>query len=128
MAGLHVQISETGADVERLAMLSSYLRAELLQLDVENVTSIGAGEVPPGARAADVTVVGGLLVNIGQAADSLQAVLTAIGQWLRRGAGVSRKVRLELDGDVLELSAASAADQERLIGLFASRHGAGPGS
>jgi hypothetical protein len=29
---------------------------------------------------------------------------------------------LELDGDALELSQASAADQERLIELFVSRH------
>jgi hypothetical protein len=31
-------------------------------------------------------------------------------------------VRLELDGDALELSQASAADQERLIELFVARH------
>jgi hypothetical protein len=31
-------------------------------------------------------------------------------------------VRLELDGDALELSQASADDQERLIELFVSRH------
>jgi hypothetical protein len=124
---LRVQISEEGADAERLAALSGYLRAELLELDVENVASIAVGEPPPGARAAGVAVVGGLLVTIGQAADSLQSVIVVIGEWLRRGERTHRKVRLELDGDVLELSAASAADQERLIGLFASRHGAGPG-
>jgi hypothetical protein len=128
MAGLHLQISEVGADAERLTALSGYLRAELLELDVENVTSIEVGEVPPGARAAGLTVVGGLLVTIGQAADSLHAVLAVIGEWLRRGEQTSRKVRLELDGDVLELSAASAEEQERLIGLFASRHSAGSGS
>jgi hypothetical protein len=33
-------------------------------------------------------------------------------------------VRLELNGDVLELSEASAADQNRLIELFISRHAA----
>jgi len=31
-------------------------------------------------------------------------------------------VRLEIDGDVLELSETSAADQDRLIGLFIARH------
>jgi hypothetical protein len=31
-------------------------------------------------------------------------------------------VRLELDGDALELSQASPADQERLIKLFLERH------
>ena len=40
----------------------------------------------------------------------------------RSGSGVRRTIRLELGGDALELSQASAADQERLIGLFISRH------
>jgi hypothetical protein len=32
-------------------------------------------------------------------------------------------VRLELGGDVLELSEASERDQQRLIDLFVTRHG-----
>jgi len=35
------------------------------------------------------------------------------------------ELRLELDGDALEPSQASAADQERLIELFVSRHATG---
>ena len=35
--------------------------------------------------------------------------------WLARG-DESRTVRMEIDGDVLELSEATAADQDRLIG------------
>jgi hypothetical protein len=119
-----VQIYEEGADEERLDAVSHYLRAELLELDVENVASIEAGRPPRGARGADVTVAGALLVTIGQAADSLQSVLALITAWLHRGerTGTGRKVRLELDGDVLELSAASAAEQDRLVELFAIRH------
>jgi hypothetical protein len=41
--------------------------------------------------------------------------------------GTRRTVRLELDGDALELSQASAADQQRLIELFVSRHTTGEG-
>jgi hypothetical protein len=123
VTGLRVQIYEEGADAERLDAVSRYLRAELLELDVENVASIEAGKPPRGARAVDVTVVGALLVTIGQAADSLQSVLALIAEWLQRGEKTGRKVRLELDGDVLELSAASAAEQDRLVELFARRHG-----
>ena len=124
---LRVQISEEGADPDRVAALAGYLRAELLQLDVEDVTAIAAGEPPPGARGFEVSVVGGLLVTIGQTADTLQSVVLAIRDWLKRGDETGRSVRLELDGDKLELSQASAADQERLIELFASRHSAGNG-
>ena len=124
---LHLQISEEGADAERLAALTGYLRAELLQLDVENVTAPQAGEAPPGARGVDVAAVGALLVALGQSADGLRSVVSAIRAWLRRGEGTCRTVRLELAGDALELSQASAADQERLIGLFVSRHATGEG-
>jgi hypothetical protein len=34
-------------------------------------------------------------------------------------------VRLEIDGDAIDLSAASTAEQERLIDIFITRHGAG---
>ena len=49
-------------------------------------------------------------------------VVGTVRQWLSRGDGVRRTVRLELGGDVLELSQASAAEQQRLIELFVRRH------
>jgi hypothetical protein len=119
---LRLQLSEEGADAERLAVLAGYLRGELLQLDVEDVTALHVGEAPPGARVFDVAAVGALLIALGQSAEGLASVVSAIRDWLRRGAGARRSVRLELGGDALELSQASTADQERLIGLFISRH------
>jgi hypothetical protein len=123
MAGeLRLHLSEEGADAERLARLAGYLRSELLQLDVEDVTALQAGEPPPGARAFEVAAVGALLIAVGQSAHGLRSVVAAVRDWLRRGYGAGRMVRLELDGDAIELSQASAADQERLIELFFSRH------
>jgi len=119
---LRLQLSEEEADAARLAELTGYLRAELLQLDVENVTTPQAGDVPPGARVVSVAAVGTLLVALSQSVDGLRSVVAVIRDWLRRGDGTRRTVRLELDGDALELSQASAADQERLIELFVSRH------
>jgi hypothetical protein len=124
---LRLRISEQGADAERLAAVAGYLRGELLRLDVEDVTALPAGEAPPGARGVDAAAIGALLVAVGQSANGLASVVAAIRDWLRRGEGTRRSVRLELDGDALELGQASAADQERLIGLFVSRHSAGEG-
>ncbi len=122
---LRLQLSEEGADAERLAMLTGYLRAELLRLDVEDVKALPAGQPPPGSRAFDGATVGGLLIALGQSAEGLRLVVSAIKGWLRRGEGKGRTVRLELGGDALELSQASTADQERLIELFVSRHATG---
>lgn len=122
---LQLHLSEDGADAERLTMLTGYLRAELLQLDVEDVIELPAGEPPPGARVFGVTEVGGLLIALGQSADGLRSVVSAVRDWLRRGDRTRRTVRLELGGDALELSQASAADQQRLIELFVRRHATG---
>ena len=125
---LRLQVSEEGADAERLVVLTGYLRGELLRLDVEDVTAIGGGEAPSGSRAFDVAAVGALLVSLGQSAEGLWSVVSAIRDWLQRGTKARRTVRLQLDGDVLELSQASAVDQERLIELFVSRHAGGKGA
>lgn len=124
---LRLLLAEEGADAERLDTLTGFLRTELLQGDVEDVTALRTGAPPPGARAFDVVAVGGLLVSLGPAAAGLRSVVSAIRTWLSRGHGTVRTVRLELDGDVLEISAASVADQDRLIDTFLVRHAAGSG-
>jgi hypothetical protein len=57
----------------------------------------------------------------------LGKIVAVIREWLTRTPGPVRTVRLELAGDVLELSQASAVEQDRLVELFVSRH-ASPGS
>jgi hypothetical protein len=119
---IRLHFAEDGADPERLATLTGYLRDELRRLDVDEVSALPGGAPPPGSRAFDAVAVGGLLVTLGRSADGLRSVVGTIRQWLSRGDGVRRTVRLELGGDVLELSEASAAEQQRLIELFVRRH------
>jgi hypothetical protein len=119
---LRVQLDETGADDQRLDILTGYLRRELLALDVQDVTALSDGTPPPGSRAVDMAVIGGLLVTLGKSAGGLRAVVAAVRNWLARGSTATRSVRLEIGGDVLELSAATTADQDRLVALFISRH------
>ncbi|MGB6162251.1 MAG: hypothetical protein WCF33_16405 [Pseudonocardiaceae bacterium] len=119
---LRVELSEDGADAERLDMLTRFLRQELLQLDVEDVTTRRAGEPLPGARAFDLAAVNELMVYLRPTAEGLLAVVSTIRKWLARGPGVRRTVRMELGGDVLELSEATEADLDRLITLFVGRN------
>ena len=74
------------------------------------------------SRVFGVATVGALLIALGQSAEGLRSVVSLIRDWLQRGQGTGRAVRLELGGDALELSQASVADQERLIELFIRRH------
>lgn len=125
---VRLEISEDGADAERLDELIGFLRQELLHLDVEDVTPLRTGEAPPGTRGLELAAVGGLLVSLGSAADGLRAVVLAVRRWLGRGGETRRTVRLEIGGDSLELSGATSADQQRLIDLFISRHAAESGA
>jgi hypothetical protein len=119
---LRVQLAESGADAERLDQLTGYLRRELLELDVEDVTALRAGPPPPDARAIDAIAIGGLLITLNRTTQGVRNVVAAIRGWLAQGGDTKRTVRLELDGDVLELSEVTATEQTRLIELFVSRH------
>lgn len=82
---LRLHLAEEGSDAERLAMVTGYLRGELLELDVEGVTALPSGEPPPGARTFGVDTVGAVLIALGQSADGLRSVVAVIRNWLRRG-------------------------------------------
>ena len=122
-----VEILEDGADAERLDAVTRYLREELAQLDVDGVRPASGGPAPDGSRAFDAIAIGGLVVSIANS-HALRAVVSTVRGWLRRTPEQARTVRLELDGDVLELSGASSQDQERLVELFLSRHAPAPGA
>jgi len=124
MSELRLQLSESGADAERLDTLTGYLRQELVELDVGTVTALRAGPPPPGARAIDALAIGGLVVTMAKSAQGVRNVVKAIRGWLAQGEGNKRTVRLELDGDVLELSEVTEKEQTRLIELFVTRHAA----
>jgi hypothetical protein len=121
---VQIQLSEEGADAERLDTLTGYLRQELLDLDAGQVSPLRAGDSPAGARAFDVVAVGGLVVSLINS-DALRAVVATVKNWLSRGQSTTHAIRLEIDGDTIDLSAASTAEQERLIELFVTRHGTG---
>jgi hypothetical protein len=115
-------VSEDGADPERIEEIAGYLRRELDQLDVVDVRREPAGQSPEGTRAFELMAVGGLLVSVGNSAQALRKVVSVVREWLARSPGPVRTVRLELGGDVLELSQASESEQDRLIDLFVRRH------
>jgi hypothetical protein len=122
VVSISVSLSESGADDERLDTLTRQMRDELRQLDVRDVRPAPAGtHPPPGSRGIDVASVGGLVVAM-VGTQGLAGVISTVLGWLGRGHGAPRNVRLELDGDVLELSAATSEQQDRLVEMFLSQH------
>ncbi|MFF4585072.1 hypothetical protein [Streptomyces sp. NPDC001388] len=120
---LRILLTEEDAEAEDIAALTGFLRAELLQLDVDDVTTVvGEQEAPPGARAVDITTIGALLVSLGSSAAGLSQVMNAIREWRGRCRGSPPTLRLTLDNDELEISQATTEQVSEAFDLFVSRH------
>jgi hypothetical protein len=107
-------------DAEQVAEATLRLRRELLDLDVEAVELPSAGEPPPGSRAVELAALGALLVTMGKS-QLLGSVVAAVRSWLA-GSAQPRSIKLELDGDTLELSGVSSNEQRRLTDEWLARH------
>jgi hypothetical protein len=106
------------SDDDERAELTSLLRAEMVDLGVEEVAHPEA-HAPEGAKGAAfewAQLVVGLAGSIGP-------LLAALRGWIGRhpDAGIT----LEIDGDKITLDKASPADRQRLVEAFLARHGAG---
>jgi hypothetical protein len=118
---LRLQVDDEDADPEELAELTSRLRDELLGLDLDAVERPREGPAPPGTRAAELLAVGTLLASFARP-DLLAGIVAAVRSWL--GGNGQRSVKLELDGDVLELTGVSSKEQRRLTDEWLARHAA----
>ena len=117
---LQVHVDGEGGDIEDVAELTRQLRRTLLELDVDAVEPVPAGQVPPDTKAVEALALGSLLVSLVNSSGVLASVVETIKSWLvGRGA---RSVRLELDGDVLEVSGVSSRRQDELIKVWLDRH------
>ena len=121
MTGVTVQLVSPGAD-EDLERRALQLRDELLALAVDDVRPATGGEVPPGSRGPSVAEIGTLLVSLGPSVQLLQSVVQSITAWLGRDRSTSA-VKISIDGDVLELGAATADQQTQLVDAWLARHG-----
>jgi hypothetical protein len=108
------------ADAEELAQLAGRLRAELLDLDVEDVQQPERGVAPEESKAAGLLAVGELVVHLVTSPEVLASIIAGVRSWLGRNS--ARSVKLTIGGDALEVSGVSSAEQDRLIDLWVARH------
>lgn len=118
---VRVDVEDHGeTDAEELIRLTARLRAELIVLDVQSVTSIPEGPVPESSKGVGLLAAGGLIVSFLDSQVTLQSIIDGVRLWLSRQRGQS--VKLTLDGDSLELSKVNTEEQKRLIDLWVSHH------
>jgi Effector Associated Constant Component 1 len=107
-------------DAEELAKLSGWLRAELLDLDVDDVQQPARGEAPEDSKGVGWSAAGDFVVRLVTGPELLVSLIGGVRSWLGRNR--VRSVKLTLDGDTLEVSGVSSAEQDRLINLWVTRH------
>lgn len=104
---------------DRLDTLTAGLRKDLRAAGLDAVRAAAPAH---GDAKSDVAVaLGALTVTLGPAAEFLPAVLDTVRSWI--GGSHDRKVTVSMDGDTIELSAASPEQQDRLVTAFLAAHG-----
>jgi len=113
-------ISKPDVDFEELERLTVQLREELLDLDLESVELVKAGETPEKAKVGEPVTWGALLLTLASSGGVLTMLLKVLQSWLARTHQPS--VHIEIDGDQLEIKGISSEDQKRLIEDWLQRH------
>lgn len=103
------------SDSRERAELAQGVRRDLLELDVEQVAMPSAA-APEDAKGSAVEWAQ-LVVTL---AGTLPPVIAALQSWLRRHPGASLTV--EIDGDRITLTEASARERRELIDAWLHRH------
>ena len=111
------------ADAEELDALTTGLRRTLLELDVEAVDRAPGPPPPPGARAADASTLGTLLVTLASTPELLRVIVSTVQGWLTRSS--ARSVKIKLGDSELEVTGVSSKQQERLIDDWIARRATG---
>ncbi|GAA4943018.1 hypothetical protein GCM10023224_27040 [Streptomonospora halophila] len=117
---IHVGADGNGED---LAELITMLRNELLQLDVDEVRPLRTAPPPAGSRAEWGIDPAGLVVVADRSIDILSRIVGSLRAWRER-ADPRPAIRLEIDGDVVEISDVSAEQADQTLKYFLQRHAA----
>ncbi len=119
-----IELGETDADAELLEQLTYNLREELLETPVDSVAVPTVGEAPEGSRALGIAAIGALLVNFAGSADALKQVVGVVRSWFNKKPA-QRTLKITVGDKVLELSAATAEEQQELVDGFLKKVASG---
>lgn len=125
MSGLEpvtIEVLPAADDPDELAALTTRLRSELLETDVDAVEPLDDASAPPGDAKGLGTLAGWLLVRLATTAH-LRELVASVRGWAAR---TNRAVEITWDGDVLKVTGVTSEQQERLIDAWLARHAPGP--
>lgn len=117
---LRVALTAGDLDADGLAEGAAMLGEELAELDVDEVASSSAGDAPPGSKGIELAALGALVVKLAGSRKLLGQLVDTVRDWVSRND--AKSVRMEIDGDVLEVTGASTSERKALIDAWVQRH------
>jgi hypothetical protein len=119
---IRVELYDGDADPSAVDRDARLLRDQLLDIEeVDAVTAVADRTAPPGARGIDVASLGAMLVSARPTVEVVAHVVSVLRGWLAAGlhAGqTARTLKVTVNGQSLELSAATAQEQQALVEQF----------
>jgi hypothetical protein len=103
-------LGEKGAYKEELDRLTTSLRAELLQTDVQSVRRVSHKQAPPGSKGDPLTI-GWLAVTLTPIVAT--KVFDVLADWVKRAN--NRTIKVTLGQNTIELSGASREQRTKLL-------------
>ena len=113
-----IEIFDDRADPDAVHRLTADLRLELLELDVDSVSPVHTGPAPEGSKGLELAAVGALLVHVKDSLPLVNALVSAVRAWLMRSPPSGRSLKVTIDGQTLELSAATTEQQQQIVDEF----------
>jgi hypothetical protein len=117
-ADVKLELVEPGGDSGALDELLHHLRLELLQLDVDSVTSVPAAPAPPGSKGVEMAAAAALLVHVKGSVAALNLVVSAVRAWLSRSKDKGLSVKVTIGDRTLELALATTEQHELMVQEF----------
>lgn len=111
--------AEPDTDAEDLERLTRQLREELSEMDVQADWMTG-GPAPVNTKAGDLITWGTLLLTLAASGGAITTLINVLQAWLTRHD--RRCVTLEVNGDKLQVTGITSAEQQRLIDAWVRRH------
>jgi Effector Associated Constant Component 1 len=109
------------ADPEDVERWSRQLRAELTELEIDDLAPRQHGQAPPGAKGTDVASLTEWLITMSASGGLLTVMVQTLRDWLGRRADANR-ITLTIDGDNLTLDSATVDERSTLIESFIREH------
>lgn len=108
------------ADDEERDRQTRRVRRELSDAGIPSSLVDSTTPPPEGARGLGADEIGQLLATIPPSLIALRGLISCLRSWVSSGS--RRRVVLEMDGDRLEVTNATAPEQDKLIDAWIGRH------